>query len=364
MTESSESFSDTEQETSGEDVQLKVVVGIPAYNSERILAKTIAAFKGSVDEIIVCDNASTDGTSQTAESLGCKVISLPLRSDDAIALNSLLGASLESKADALIVLDQSCRIDKAGIEKLVRSLVVQSSDIVVGTSPNGGRVELQSSPIKAYSRNAVSKMFFSNVSKLSGATKLGLQVTKCELSSSSFAPKQQPSKRAAGTVQVTSVPFVPQETTSEEEEKEADDTVSEPPRKVASPKKTFDERNEHQQSLLRPLMKNLWFQRSLILISGMVASVLLLTYSVVFWYKVQVLGATTSVFPWLWYVYYIKANPGAMTAFVSGLTVSIVALVACGIVLFKWVLPELEISVAVLERKRAKVLLENPPLSS
>jgi glycosyltransferase involved in cell wall biosynthesis len=54
---------------------VKVIVVLPAYNAEKTLEKTIADIpKGSVDEIILVDDRSKDGTVELARKLGLTVI--------------------------------------------------------------------------------------------------------------------------------------------------------------------------------------------------------------------------------------------------------------------------------------------------
>ena len=55
---------------------MKVTVGIPAYNEEKNIAKIIVELKKTVDQIIVCDDGSTDSTSAIAESLGALLLSI------------------------------------------------------------------------------------------------------------------------------------------------------------------------------------------------------------------------------------------------------------------------------------------------
>jgi glycosyltransferase involved in cell wall biosynthesis len=313
-------------------VELKVVIGISAYNSERDLPKTVKPIKDLVDEVIVCDNGSKDATSKTAEALGCKVISLQGNSKDSRSPSlSLFEAALETKADVLITLLPGTTVEPADIENLASEIALEHSDIVVGTNQSIGLLDMEDSPIKAYSRNAFSKLSFSHTSKLKKARELGLEVSKMQVSSKykgSSAPQQQRQLLAS----------------------------SPPPQK-----------NRHKSggskipsSILRAfLLKNVWFWRTVILVSGMVASALLLAYSVIFWYKIQTLGATMSVFPWLYYVYYTNTN-GALIAFLSGLVPAIGGLIACGIVFFKWVFPEFQISLEVFRtRTRTNVPVQN-----
>jgi len=56
---------------------MKITVGIPAYNEEKNIAKIIVKLKKMVDQILVCDDGSTDSTCAIAESLGVTVIKHP-----------------------------------------------------------------------------------------------------------------------------------------------------------------------------------------------------------------------------------------------------------------------------------------------
>ena len=53
---------------------MKITVGIPAYNEEKNIAKIIVKLKKIADKIIVCNDGSTDLTSEIAENLGAIVI--------------------------------------------------------------------------------------------------------------------------------------------------------------------------------------------------------------------------------------------------------------------------------------------------
>ena len=53
---------------------MKIVIGIPAYNEEENIAKIIVKIKQITSEIIVCNDGSTDLTSEIARKLGVIVI--------------------------------------------------------------------------------------------------------------------------------------------------------------------------------------------------------------------------------------------------------------------------------------------------
>ncbi len=63
------------------------------------------------------------------------------------------------------------------------------------------------------------------------------------------------------------------------------------------------------------------------ILSGTIVYALFLTYSVIFYYKIQTLGARTSVFSPFYYAYYTNTN-AALIAFVSGLVLATASLIA------------------------------------
>ena len=68
---------------------MKITVGIPAYNEEKNIAKIIVKLKKTVDQIIVCDDGSTDSTYAIAESLGATVIKHPKNLGYGMAIRSI-----------------------------------------------------------------------------------------------------------------------------------------------------------------------------------------------------------------------------------------------------------------------------------
>ena len=54
---------------------LKITIGIPAYNEEKNIAAIITKLKKITDSIIVCDDGSSDMTTEISKNLGAIVIS-------------------------------------------------------------------------------------------------------------------------------------------------------------------------------------------------------------------------------------------------------------------------------------------------
>jgi len=114
-------------------VRPKVVACIPAYNEERSIAKVILLAKKYADEIIVCDDGSTDMTSEIARALGAIVIKHPRNMGYGAALISLFRKALELKADVIITLDADGQHNPEEIPRLIQPILKGEADIVVGS---------------------------------------------------------------------------------------------------------------------------------------------------------------------------------------------------------------------------------------
>ena len=74
---------------------MKVTFGIPAFNEEQNIGKTITKLKKISDSIIVCDDGSSDMTSEIAEGLGAIVIKHEKNYGYGAAINSIFQKAKE-----------------------------------------------------------------------------------------------------------------------------------------------------------------------------------------------------------------------------------------------------------------------------
>ncbi len=80
---------------------LEITVVIPCLNEEEGIAKVMGRMPSFVDEVIVVDNNSTDGTAKIAASMGARVIREDVRGYGRAYKTGLLHA----KGDVIITLD-------------------------------------------------------------------------------------------------------------------------------------------------------------------------------------------------------------------------------------------------------------------
>jgi glycosyltransferase involved in cell wall biosynthesis len=76
-----------------------VVVGIPAFNEERTIAKVVLESQRFADKVVVCDDGSSDMTAEIAERLGADVARHERNLGYGAAIQSLFRRARELDAD-------------------------------------------------------------------------------------------------------------------------------------------------------------------------------------------------------------------------------------------------------------------------
>lgn len=112
----------------------KLVIGIPAHNSEDSVAKTILALRPlEGGEIIVCDDFSTDATEEIARALGSKLIKHPRQLGMSDSVTSLFLASRRLHATSLLTVDPEMDFISRDAVNLLERVQSGECDIAIGT---------------------------------------------------------------------------------------------------------------------------------------------------------------------------------------------------------------------------------------
>ena len=112
---------------------MKITVGIPAYNEEKNIAKIIVKLKKMVDQILVCDDGSTDSTCAIAESLGAIVIKHPKNLGYGSAIQSIFLKAREINAEVLVTIDADGQHKIEDVKKVIKPIVDGQADISIGS---------------------------------------------------------------------------------------------------------------------------------------------------------------------------------------------------------------------------------------
>jgi len=112
---------------------LKVIIGIPAFNEEKNIAVLITQLKKIADKIIVCNDGSTDLTSEIAEELGATVINHKKNLGYGAAIRSIFLKSKDLDGDILVTFDADGQHRIEDINGVINPIINGESDLVIGS---------------------------------------------------------------------------------------------------------------------------------------------------------------------------------------------------------------------------------------
>ena len=110
-----------------------VVVGVPAFNEEKTIARVVLGAQKFADAVVVCDDGSRDLTGEIAERLGADVVRHERNLGYGTAIKSLVRRARELEADILVTLDGDGQHDPAEIPCVVKPIVQGKADMVIGS---------------------------------------------------------------------------------------------------------------------------------------------------------------------------------------------------------------------------------------
>lgn len=112
---------------------MKITVGIPAFNEEKNIASIIVKLKQFAETIIVCNDGSTDSTSEIAQNLGAIVINHPKNLGYGAGIKSIFEKSKEIGSEILVTFDADGQHRIEDIKKVIEPIEKNSADIVIGS---------------------------------------------------------------------------------------------------------------------------------------------------------------------------------------------------------------------------------------
>ncbi len=117
----------------GNGNSLVVIVGIPAYNEEKTIAKVVLNAQQHAHVVVVCDDGSSDLTAEIAERMGAVVIRHPKNLGYGAALQSLFRRAKDLAADVLVTLDSDGQHDPTEIPNITKPIEAGEADVVLGS---------------------------------------------------------------------------------------------------------------------------------------------------------------------------------------------------------------------------------------
>jgi len=112
----------------------KIVVVLPAYNAELTLQETLSEIpEGLADDVILVDDASSDGTVELARSLGLRVIVHPENRGYGGNQKTCYDNALGLGADIVVMLHPDLQYSPSYLEELVEPLLEGRADASFGS---------------------------------------------------------------------------------------------------------------------------------------------------------------------------------------------------------------------------------------
>lgn len=112
----------------------RVVVVMPAYNVASVVKKAIDSLPPNIiDEVIVVDDGSHDGTAEVAKAAGATVITHPKNRGYGGAQKTGYLAAIASNADAIILVHGDNQYDPSYTPEFIQKIIEEGCDIVAGT---------------------------------------------------------------------------------------------------------------------------------------------------------------------------------------------------------------------------------------
>jgi glycosyltransferase involved in cell wall biosynthesis len=110
-----------------------VVVGIPAHNEEKTIARVVLEARKYAHFVVVCDDGSDDRTAIIAENSGAYVVKHRKNIGYGAAIKSLFEAAIQFEADALVTIDGDGQHDAREIPSITKAIFDGCADVVIGS---------------------------------------------------------------------------------------------------------------------------------------------------------------------------------------------------------------------------------------
>ena len=112
---------------------MKIIVGIPAFNEEKNIAAIMTRLSDVADTVIVCNDGSSDLTSNIAEKMGAVVVNHEKNLGYGGAIRSIFTKAKNVEGDVLVTFDADGQHRVEDIENVVAPIINQEADIVIGS---------------------------------------------------------------------------------------------------------------------------------------------------------------------------------------------------------------------------------------
>ena len=116
-----------------EDFKPFILACIPAFNEVKIIGEILDQAFRHVEQVIVCDDGSTDGTTEIARRKGAMVVRNPSNMGKGRALHTCFRLADRIAPDVVVTMDADGQHDPEDIPRLVAPILKGEADLVIGS---------------------------------------------------------------------------------------------------------------------------------------------------------------------------------------------------------------------------------------
>ena len=109
------------------------LICIPAFNEEKNIEKIIKDCKKFVDDVIVCDDGSTDNTAALSKKQGAIVLQHKKNKGYGAAISTLFDYCSKENADVMITIDGDGQHDPNQVPLLLDAITKHNVDVAIGS---------------------------------------------------------------------------------------------------------------------------------------------------------------------------------------------------------------------------------------
>ncbi len=111
----------------------KVIVAIPCFNTEPFIGGIVSEARKYVDQVIIVNDGSSDGTVAAAKAAGALVVNHETNRGYGEAIKSCFKAAKTNGADVLVTLDGDGQHDPSDLPRVLAPIVSGEADMVIGS---------------------------------------------------------------------------------------------------------------------------------------------------------------------------------------------------------------------------------------
>ena len=111
----------------------RIIAAIPCYNEESFIGEVVRKARKYVDEVVVVDDGSEDGTSEAARAAGALVVKHVSNGGYGESIRSCFEAGRSSGADVLVTLDGDGQHDPDELPYVLSPILGGNADLVIGS---------------------------------------------------------------------------------------------------------------------------------------------------------------------------------------------------------------------------------------